>query len=229
MRRNYWIVVANVAVLALVAGCRDAIVAPAAAPSAAPASAMLAPDARPSLSLSGGQRQNGTADFTVNQWGGVFRVGNHAVVFPAHSICDPDKSTYGEGTWDTPCAPLKRAITIHATTRTLNGMDWVDFSPELRFVPSANPSSWVWMFMYTPQSVGASGDLSRFNIFFAQSIGAPAVNDAATDATMRTYVDTRSGVSYRRIKHFTGYVVGAGRDCDPAAETCATATAERLP
>ena len=220
MRRNYWVVVANVAVLALVAGCRDTVVAPAAAPGAAPASAMLAPEGRPSLSLNGGQSKNGTADFTVNQWGGVFLVGNHAVVFPAHSICDPDKSSYGWGTWDDACVPLKRAIKIHATTRSLNGMTWVEFSPELRFVPSDNPSRWVWLYMYTPQTIGATGDLSRFSILYAANIGGPVVNDAAEDATLRTYVDARTGISYRRVKHFSGYTSSEGRSCEVASDTC---------
>jgi hypothetical protein len=223
MRRNYWVVVANVAVLALVAGCRDTVVAPAAAPSAAPASAMLAPEGRPSLSLNGGQAKNGTADFTVNQWGGVFLVGNHAIVFPAHSICDPAKSTYGWDTWDDACVPLKRSIKIHATTRSLNGMSWVEFSPELRFVPSDNPSRWVWLVMHTPQTIGATGDLSRFNILYAESIGGPVVNDAAGDATLRTYVDARSGISYRRVKHFSGYTSSEGRSsssCEQTSDSC---------
>jgi hypothetical protein len=229
MRRNYWVVVANVAVLALVAGCRDTVVAPAAAPSAAAASSILAPDGRPTLSLSGGKDKDGSADFTVNQWGGVFRVGNHAVVFPAHSICDPATSSYGEGTWDDACVPLKHAIKIHATTRTLNGVDWVDFTPELRFVPSADPSRWVWMFMYTPQAIGASADLSRFNILYAPSIGASLVNDAKTDQTMRTYVDTQTGISSRRVKHFSGYGVSSGRTCDPLVEICDAPVEEKLP
>jgi hypothetical protein len=220
MRRNYWVVVANVAVLAVLAGCRDTVVAPAAAPSAAPASSILAPDGRPSLSLSGGNDKDGSADFTVNQFGGVFRVGNHAVVFPAHSICDPDKSTYGEGTWDDACVPLRHAIKIHATTHSVSGVDWVDFTPELRFVPSASPSRWVWMFMYTPQAIGASAELSRFNILYAPSIGANLVNDAKNDPTMRTYVDTHTGIAYRRVKHFSGYGVSSGRACDVTADVC---------
>jgi hypothetical protein len=220
MRRNYWIVVANVAVLALVASCRDTVVAPVAAPSTAPASSMLAPEGRPSLSLNGQNDENGTASFTVNPWGGVYYVGNHAVVFPAHSVCDPEKSTYGVGTWDSPCVALTHPIQVKATTRRLNGVDWVDFSPDIRFVPSARPSRWVWMVMYTPQTIGASGDLSRFSILFAERIGGPLLNDAATDPTLRTYVDTQSGVSYRRVKHFSGYAVSDGRACDPSAVTC---------
>jgi hypothetical protein len=174
---------------------------------------MLAPDGRPSLSLSNDRSENEGADFTVGPWGGVFRVGNHAVVFPAHSVCDPKKATYGANQWNAPCAPLKGSITIHAEVREQAGRTWVDFSPELRFVPSANSSRWVWLFLSTPAARGATGDLSRFNIRYAPSIGGVTVDDAASDPTLRTYVDTRAGVTFRRIMHFSGYA-GNARACD---------------
>jgi hypothetical protein len=218
MRRNYWVVVASALVIGVLTGCSDnTVVAPAAAPSAAPASTKLAPSGRPQLSLSGSNVENGTTQFTVGPSGGVFFVGNHAVVFPARSICDPATSTYGAGEWDAPCTALNRRLTITARLSSGNGVRAVDFSPEIRFVPSANPARWVWIFMYTPEARGAN-DLSPFSILFSPSLGATPVNDAADDATLRTYVDTRSGVSFRRIKHFTGYSVGAGFTDSPEPE-----------
>jgi hypothetical protein len=222
MRRNYWVVVASALVIGVLTGCSDTLVAPSAAPSAAATSMMLAPTGRPTLSLSGGKSRNGSAEFTVNASGGVFFVGNHAVVFPAHSICDPATSSYGESEWDAPCTPLNRPITITARVSTVNGIKAVDFSPSIRFVPSANPSRWVWLFMHTPEARGTS-DLSQFSILFAQTLGASPENDAAQDASLRTYVDTRSGVSFRRIKHFSGYVVAAGFTCDVNSEDCSGA------
>jgi len=226
-QRNYWVVVANVAVLAALAGCSDnTFVAPVAqqnaATSSAPTTMMAAPANRPSLTLVGGSPFNTSADFTVGPQGGVFFVGNHAVVFPKLSICDPATSTYGD--WDAACKTIGKPIHIHAEVRTANGRTWVDFSPELRFAPSADPSRWVWMYMYTPEARGAQGDLSRFNILYAQSIGGTTVNDAAGDPTLRTYVDTRTGVSVRRIKHFSGYTASAGRDCENALSGCADST-----
>jgi hypothetical protein len=209
MRRNYWVVVASALVIGVLTGCSDTVVAPSAAPSAAPASAMFAPSSRPSLSLSGTNVRNGTTKFTVSPNGGVFFVGNHAVVFPAHSICDPATSSYGDGQWDAPCRPLARPLQITARISTTNGQQAVDFSPEIRFVPSDNAARWVWIFMYTPEARGAL-DLSQYNILFAPSLGATPLNDAAQDPTLRTYVDSRAGMSYRRIKHFTGYVVLVG-------------------
>jgi hypothetical protein len=218
MRRNYWVVVASALVIGVLTGCSDnTLVAPSAAPSAAPTSTILAPSGRPSLSLSGSNARNGSTEFTVSPAGGVFFVGNHAVVFPARSICDPATSTYGEGQWDAPCTPLNRALKITARISTTNGQQAVDFSPSIRFVPSSNTSRWVWIFMYTPDARGAQ-DLSRFNIMFAPNLGATPVNDAAQDATLRTYVDTWSGMSYRRIKHFTGYVVAVGFTDQPQSD-----------
>ena len=222
-QRNYWVVVANVAVIAAIAGCSDnTFVAPTAQPdavsSSAPVTMMAAPVGRPSLSLSGTAPSNTTSDFTVGPQGGVFFVGNHAVVFPKQSICDPERSTYGE--WDVECKTIGKPIQIHAEVRSENGRTWVDFSPELRFAPSDDPSRWVWIYMYTPDARGAQGDLSKFNILYAPSIGGVTVDDAASDPTLRTYVDTRTGVSVRRIKHFSGYTASAGRSCDEYSGDC---------
>lgn len=223
MRRNYWVVVASALVIGVVTGCSEnTVVAPAAAPSTAPASTIFAPSARPMLSLSGSGIQDGVTEFTVGPSGGVFFVGNHAVVFPARSICDPATSSYGDDQWDAPCTVLTRPLTITARLSSANGVSAVDFSPSLRFVPSASPARWVWIFMYTPQARAAQ-DLSPFTILFTPALGATPVNDAVGDPTLRTYVDTWSGVSFRRIKHFTGYSVGAGFTDPPPTDVSPTA------
>ena len=206
------------------AGCSDTVVSPASkrmeAPSiAAPAPISSAPSARPSLDLVGGLPDSAAADFYVGPNGGVFFAGNHAVVIPAQAVCDPATSSYGPSTWDEQCSPLQSPLRVHAEVRRKNGTTWVDFSPSLRFVPSTNPSRWAWIVMYTPSAVGQSSDLSRYNILWANSIGGTAVDETPTDATLRTYVDTFSGVSIRRIKHFSGYLSGEGR-CDPGTEGC---------
>jgi hypothetical protein len=76
------------------------------------------------------------------------------------------------------------------------------------------------MYMYTPRAVGAAGDLERFSILYAPSIGGKVVNDAAIDTTLRTYVDTRNGASSRRIKHFSGYTASSGRACETDHTDC---------
>jgi hypothetical protein len=126
MRRNYWVVVASAIVVGVLAGCSDnTVLAPSAAPNAvasAPTSSMFAPAERPSLALAGDKVKNGSTTFTVSPSGGVYFAGNHAVVFPAGSICDPATSTYGPGEWDAPCSALSQPITISAQVRTVKGV-----------------------------------------------------------------------------------------------------------
>jgi len=179
---------------------------------------LQAPEGRPSLSLSNDRKDNDATSFSISPWGGTYRVGNHAVVFPAHSVCEPSTSNYAAKQWDAPCAAATSAIEVNAVVRKDGARTWVDFSPALRFVPSANPKEWVWLFLRTPEAKHATGDLARFNILYAESIGGVTVNDAAGDVTLRTYVDTHKGSTFRRIKHFSGYLGTSGFVCDPNTE-----------
>jgi len=229
MHRTRWYPAAPLLLLTALASCRDGLVTESgppkiAAPAVAPASMKLAPQGRPTLSLSGGYSDSSSADFYVGPNGGVFLLGNHAVVFPSGSVCDPAVSTYGRGTWDSSCQPITKSLRVHAEVRRKDGVTSIDFTPALRFVPSSSPSSWVWLLMYSPDAKTAPSDLSRFNIYYTPTAGATPIDETATDATLRTYVDTFSGISIRRIKHFSmyesGYGIGAGRSCDPAYEEC---------
>jgi hypothetical protein len=223
MRRINWKTVSTLVTMAALVGCQETMVAPI-APDNAPTSIRLAPEGRPSLSLSGGNTDNSESDFTVGAKGGLFYVGNHAVFFPAGSICDPSASgySYGVGSWDQSCTPLKKKISIHAVTRTVDGKAAIDFTPSLRFVPSNNPARWVWLYMSTPSAkneISAQG-LDKYNILYAPTLGAAGIDESISDPTLRTYVDTRNGSSLRRIKHFSGYAVHGftcSDDC-PASE-----------
>ena len=216
MRSFNWKTVSTLVTMMAVAGCQESVSAPQGG-SAAPASMTLAPAGSPQLSLGGKAEASDDVDFTVTPNGGVFLLGKHAVVFPARSICDPSVSSYGPGTWDDPCVPLKGAIKIHASIRTAKLGTWIDFSPALRFVPSDDPRSWVYIYMYMPGAIDAS-DLSKFAIHWAPAIGASAVNEAAADPSLRTYVDTKTGVAMRRIKHYSGYQTSMGVSCNPLVE-----------
>jgi hypothetical protein len=225
MRRNRWNIAGPLLLLSALAGCREGVVSPVAGPieapqAAAPAPMSLAPQGRPHLDLVGGFPDSTAVDFTVGPNGGIFNAGNHAVVFPSQSVCDPATSSYGPGTWDDPCTPLQSSITVHAEVRRINGFQTaVDFTPSLRFVPSDNPARWVWLVMFTPSAVGSS-DLTGFNILWERTFGAAAVDETPADSSLRTYVDTWQGVSLRRIKHFSGYVAPASRSCDSSTEEC---------
>ena len=149
-----------------------------------------------------------SADVTVTPSGGMFVLGNNAVYFPANSICDPATSTYGPGHWDDPCDALTTPINFHAEIRrNAAGQSWVDFAPAVRFVPTNDPSQTVWMMM----KPGADITLANYAAFGMEWMptGSPdvTVNEAATDATVKTYIDLTRDIAFRRVKHFSGYIV----------------------
>lgn len=229
MRGNRWSTAgAAIVVLALV-GCQDGVVSPSASPIEAPfgvspAPMSLAPQGRPTLQLSGGGADSTSVDFVVGPSGGIFFTGNHAVVFPSGSICDPATSSYGPGAWDATCAPIQTSITVHAEVRRTDQSTSIEFTPALRFVPSTSASKWVWLILYSPDAIGSAADLSRFNVWWAPTRDATPVDETITDSSLRTYVDTMLGISVRRLKHFsiyeTGYGISSGKECDPATEQC---------
>jgi hypothetical protein len=226
MRRLSKFTAGPLLILGAAMGCRDGVVSPSSeplrAPAVAPAPMSLAPSGRPTLNLAGDKGDSASVDFYVGPNGGVFFVGNNVVIFPSQSICDPATSSYGPATWDEQCEPLASTLKVHAELRSSDGRTWVDFTPSLRFVPSSSPSRWVWLAMYTPGAVGTT-DLSKFNIFWAQSIRGATVDETPTDPTLRTYVDSFSGISIRRIKHFSGFTSQSGRECN-SGEECGGST-----
>ena len=190
---------AALAVLAIGLGaCADSVTAPREEAPRTPDQAiiinMIAPDST-------------SADFTVTPTGGTFRMGKHAIWFPANAICDPAVSTYGPDTWDQPCTVLSRSIDIHAEVRTIEGKEWVDFTPALRFRPHQSYEKWVWIFMRADGAILANA--ADFNILYTPAFGAPGIDESLEDPTLRSYVS--GGYVYRRIKHFSGYMVASGR------------------
>ncbi len=149
-----------------------------------------------------------SADVTVTPSGGMFVLGNNAVYFPANSICDPATSTYGPGHWDDACDPLTQPIGFHAEVRrNAAGQSYVDFMPAVRFVPTTNSSQIVWMMMKIGTDVTAA-NYASFGIQWMPN-GTPdvTVNEGASDASLKTYVDVTRGIAFRRVKHFSGYIV----------------------
>lgn len=148
-----------------------------------------------------------SADFTVTPSGGLFTLGNHAVYFPANSICDPETSGYGPELWNAPCQPLDRSIDFHAEIRAgAGGATWIDFSPAVRFVPSEDPNQTVWILMKAGADI-TEGNYQGFALKWMPN-GNPeeVVDESLTDASLVTYVDLERDIVFRRVKHFSGYI-----------------------
>jgi hypothetical protein len=135
---------------------------------------------------------------------GSFVIGGlHRIVFPPRSICDPRRSSYGPSEWGKPCTPLARPITITARSwRDPRGHPHIDFSPALRFAPSRA------VMLYMADRSAASDRSSR--ILWCGPNGR-CMDEATNDPSALTWHDARGGFVYRRIKHFSGYNVAAGR------------------
>lgn len=143
----------------------------------------------------------------------------NSLTFPAHSLCDPNRSSYGVGEWDKPCIQATSPVTVGVKAwLDSQGHTRVDFSMHLRFVPSSNPAQWVNL---TFADLQASLD-PMFNIYYCQSINGSCVDETKTDPTLATIHNPITGKLTRRIKHFSGYNIAAGRDQDMESRTAST-------
>lgn len=143
--------------------------------------------------------------------GVVAQFGKHRLVMPAGSVCDPERSTYGTSEWDKSCVVLKRPLTIQIkATLGKNGYPYVDFHPNLRFVPSTNPDKHVGVYFWDPKALMETDP----NILYCNASTKKCVNEGLFDASQRTNRDYKNGYIWRRIKHFSGYHVVAGRGDD---------------
>jgi len=127
------------------------------------------------------------------------------IVFPPSSICDPTTSGYGLEYWDQACQPKSDSTVISVQAwLDANGHPNLDFSPAVRFVPSDTQSVLIRMADHTTDT--------NLKILYCHTFGdTTCVDEAATDSSLMTQEDA-SGGYYRRIRHFSGYNVGAGSD-----------------
>lgn len=160
-----------------------------------------------------------TQDFTIDPTQSyTLKAGDNIVSFPANSICDPATSGYGEGLWDAPCTPLQAPITIHATWQSKYGHAYVQFSPDLRFVPTSDPSQYVTISMKDIDPLDAT---YHYPIFWYRATDGMWVDESATDPSVTSTEDLNGNRVSRRVKHFSGYLIGAAEVCDAWSGDCA--------
>jgi hypothetical protein len=198
--------------LAALAACSDAP----SAPSASEALRFARPD---SMTVPTLQKHAKTVKLKTLDWNKVsFTIdpsqaqnvvfGEHTLSFPANSICDPDRSSYGEAFWDAPCKPLRKPITITAEWTIGDSHVEVEFEPAIRFVPAGAKDVDRWVVLSLSERAAREGK-NKWNILWRDPAGG-WVDESRKDPTMQTFV-TRGGRRVaRRIKHFSGYNVTAG-------------------
>ena len=128
-----------------------------------------------------------------------FNMGLNHLDLPANSVCDLATSSYGHGRWNDACTPETDSVTITVTiTGASSDTPRIDFQPAMRFNPSKN----VQLFMYAPNpTLSDSWKLGYCN---DRNV---CVDESKTDNELQSYVDHDASVVFRRIKHFSGYLV----------------------
>jgi hypothetical protein len=129
--------------------------------------------------------------------------GQHRISFSVGAVCDPATSSYGPTEWDQPCQPLLAPISITATTSlTPQGHPRVDFSPALRFVPGREVT------LYLRDSDAA---LDPTTVIQWCDDAGQCADEGTVQASTETKRDAALGIVFRAIKHFSGYLISAGR------------------
>jgi len=143
---------------------------------------------------------DGTYSFTINpSQAQTLQLGASGLYIPANAICDVTSSSYGMGTWDDACSPQAAPMTITAVVRNAaTDHPSVEFQPALRF----NPSKQVWLYMAVTNQ--ATLDATKV-LWYCNDT--ECLDESTTDMDLKSYVDTKNFMVFRRIKHFSGYVV----------------------
>ena len=215
MRENLRLIAAGLSLLVVV-GCGETATAPQAA------STQKLSATAPKFDYSfAGTFGDQYSSFVVTPSGGTYAAGSFNVSFPANAVCDPDLSSYGEGTWDSSCVPLGRAIRVSAQVRLGASGVAIDFSPDIRFVPGKVVT--LSTDMYAPY-IRANRDffarypqaLRPLALYYSPTIGGNRVADYLSDPSLVTHIDLSTGRVWRRVKHFSGYSVTSGDACEPS-------------
>jgi hypothetical protein len=131
-----------------------------------------------------------------------FNLGLNHLDMPANSICDIANSSYGVGHWNESCTPQSDSVTITVViTGASSDHPRIDFHPSMRFSPDHN----VQLFMYSPNLALSDG----WNLGYCNDANV-CVNEALSDPDMQSFMDRNAGVVFRRVKHFSGFILVDG-------------------
>jgi hypothetical protein len=152
---------------------------------------------------------DGTYTFTIDPTQPQsLALGASHLELPANAVCDLATTSYGVGTWNDGCTTAQEPLTITATvTDAATDHPRVDFQPALRFHPDQIVR------LYLAVTDQATLDNSKVVKYCNES---GCTDESLTDPSLISYVDQDSKVVFRRIKHFSGYVVAefAGIDIE---------------
>lgn len=164
-----------------------------------------------------------TQTFVIERDGNVVRLGEFTLSFDPDAVCALD-SGYGEGFWRQDCAPIGRDFEVTAKLFIADGRNYVEFSPDIRFNPDRN----VTVGVMRPEIVGAhlnKKQQRQYDVWYTKRIGNSRlfVDESWRDPALRTHFNTSTGLVWRRIEHFSGYVIHVGYCTDNSMDpSCST-------
>ncbi|MEO7711985.1 MAG: hypothetical protein ABIV10_03625, partial [Gemmatimonadaceae bacterium] len=129
----------------------------------------------------------------------ILQLGASRLEIPKDAVCKLGRSSYGPAFWNDSCRLQENDFVITAMVRdAATDHPSVNFEPALRFNPKKN------VMLYLHVTNNATLDASRV-VNYCSAKG--CVNEALTDPSVATSVDIVNRVAFRRIKHFSGYVI----------------------
>jgi hypothetical protein len=136
----------------------------------------------------------------------LLKLGANGLYIPANAVCDIATSSYGVGSWNDACALQTAPFTITAVVKNAaTDHPSVEFQPALRFSPATST------YLYLSVTDQATLDASKVMLYCNET---SCMDESLTDSDLRSYVDTKNFMVFRRIKHFSGYVVAEFSDGD---------------
>jgi hypothetical protein len=204
MRKSFRYLTAAVSMLAL-AACGDTTAPSAASPTH-------------TLSASGPAFDYGNTNRSFGQQSMDFTIGSRAKHVDVNGLFTLD---FPDGT----CPMLsgsrscESSVTVHAVTRLTLAGAVVDFSPHLTFAKAVTLSTDIFAPMIKLSHTYLAAHPSSLNalaLYYSPSLSSSPVADFDGDRSLMTHVSLKTGLVYRSIWHFSGYLMGGG-ECDPNA------------
>jgi hypothetical protein len=143
---------------------------------------------------------DGTYSFTIDpSVDQSLSLGASHLDIPANAVCELSSSSYGPDFWNDGCTPETAPLTITAVVKNAaTDHPSVQFEPAMRFSPDKNVS--LYLYVTDQATLDATRVMKYCN-------GTTCVDESLVDPSLQSNVDATNNVVFRRIKHFSGYVV----------------------
>jgi hypothetical protein len=203
MARSTYSLLTLLAAGVLLSGCAGESTAP--APAKAPLSqSRVSPFVPTAAAKSLIGVADGTYEFTIDPTQDQsVNLGPNYLGIPANAICDIATSSYGASHWNESCVPQTDSVHVTAIVRNAaSDHPSIDFYPAMRF----NPDVQVNLYIYVPTGMD---DFQKSWTMKYCNDSAVCVDESITDPDLGSFADKTNMMVFRRIKHFSGYLVSS--------------------